>query len=190
MNEPLHATLSDAARLLQSENLRFALIGGLAASLRGQPRVTSDVDFVVAAELDQIISLARRLDVTKFRGLFADVEQVVETSFILPLRHRESNVKVDIAVGLSGFERQTVGRATPVEIAECQIPVASAEDLLLMKLLAGRPKDLQDIEGLIIAQENRLDWNYCYQVAAELGEAIDQDLVGPLQAFRAKIDAE
>jgi hypothetical protein len=53
-----------------------------------------------------------------------------------------------------------------------------------MKSLAGRGQDEQDIQGLIIVQGDRLDWKYCFRVAAELGQAIDQDLVGRIQSFR------
>ena len=57
---------------------------------------------------------------------------------------------------------------------------------LIMKSLAGRAQDEQDIQGLIIAQRDRLDWDYCFRVAGELGQAIDQDLVGRIQSFRRR----
>ena len=88
MEQGLWLTLVDAIAVLESRSIKFALIGGLAVSLRGQPRMTFDVDLVILADIEQALQLARKLSDTPFEPLFAGVEQVVSTSFILPLRHR------------------------------------------------------------------------------------------------------
>jgi hypothetical protein len=64
------------------------------------------------------------------------------------------------------------------------ISVATAEDLLVMKVLAGRPQDEQDLRALVVAQGEHLDWDYCLRLAAELGEAIDQPLVSQIESLR------
>jgi hypothetical protein len=160
------------------------LIGGLAVSLRAQPRFTADVDLVIAADVDRAIKLAASLEGTSFRPFFKDVTDVIEKAYILPLRHRSTNVKVDMAVGMSGFEQQTVARAERLKVAGAIISVATAEDLLIMKVLAGRPQDEQDLKGLVVAQGEQLDWDYCLRVAADLAEAIDQPLVDRIEALR------
>lgn len=190
MNQPLQITLADAASFLQSQGVPYALVGGLAASLRGQPRVTADVDIVISADVDRALELVVALEDSNFRPLFDNVSDVVKQSFLLPLRHRTANIKVDIAVGLSGFERQTVARAEPVELAGATIFVATAEDLLIMKVLAGRPQDEQDLTGIVMAQGAALDWAYCLGVAADLGKAIDQDLVSRVRSLRQSLDIE
>ena len=88
MEQGLWLTLVDAIAVLESRSIKFALIGGLAVSLRGQPRMTFDVDLVILADIEQALQLAHELSDTPFEPLFAGVEQVVSTSFILPLRHR------------------------------------------------------------------------------------------------------
>ncbi len=88
MEQGLWLTLVDAIAVLESRSIKFALIGGLAVSLRGQPLMTFDVDLVILADIEQALQLARELSDTPFEPLFAGVEQVVSTSFILPLRHR------------------------------------------------------------------------------------------------------
>jgi hypothetical protein len=184
VNEPLHTTLRDAVSLLESQRIAYALIGGLAVSLRAQPRVTADVDLVIAADVDRALKLAGALEKTTFRPFFQDVTDVIEKAYILPLCHRRTSVKVDMAIGMSGFERQAVARAQRLEVAGAMISVATAEDLLIMKVLAGRPQDEQDLQGLVIAQGEFLDWDYCLRVAADLGEAIDQPLVSRIQSLR------
>ena len=152
MESPLRATLADAVAWLSSRGLPCALIGGLAVSLRGQPRMTVDVDIVVLATIDQALELVADLSTTPFAPLFEGVEDVVRRAFILPLRHRVTGVRLDIALGMSGFERQAVQRATPIVLGAVSIPVVKIEDLLVMKAIAGRPQDEQDIRGLVGAQ--------------------------------------
>lgn len=184
MHDPLRTTLADAVGFLEAEGVHYALIGGLAVSLRAQPRATVDVDMVIAADVERSLQLAEALEGTCFRPLFDDVAEVVQKAFILPLRHRLTNVKVDLALGLSGFEQQAVARAERLALAGTTVSVATAEDLLVMKVLAGRPQDDQDVRGLVIAQGDHLDWDYCLRVAADLGEALGQDLVGRVSDLR------
>lgn len=184
MNDPLQITLSDVEEFLESQQVPHALVGGLAVSLRGQPRATVDVDMVIAIDVAAALAIAGQLDSSKFCPLFDDIATVIETAFILPLRHRSTGVKVDLAIGLSGFERHLVERAERCHVAGTNVPVATAEDLVIMKCLAGRPRDEQDLEGLAIAQSESLDWNYCEQIATQLGEAVGQDLVGRVRKLR------
>jgi len=187
MEPALWPTLADAAQVLETHGIRFALIGGLAVSLRGQPRMTVDVDLVILADIDQALRLAQELSSTPFEPLFPGVEEVVARSFILPLRHRATGIRVDVAIGMSGFERQAVSRATKVTIGDVRVPVVAVEDLLVMKALAGRPQDEQDIRGLVAAQRGAIDWPACLDVAEKLGAAIDVDIAGRLRTARGEI---
>jgi hypothetical protein len=184
--EPLQRTLVDITTLLENERIAFALIGGQATSLRGEARLTADVDMIIAADVERALSLVAKLPTTSFSSLFDDITDVVQRSFILPLRHRTTNIKVDLAVGLSGFERQAVARAEPLDVASCRVPVATAEDLILMKVLAGRPRDDQDLRGLVVAQGAHLDWEYCESTAMQLGEALGIDMLTRIRELRKR----
>lgn len=184
MEAALWPTLADAAHMLETRGIRFALIGGLAVSLRGQPRMTVDVDLVILADVDQALQLAQELGSTPFETLFPGVEEVVSRSYILPLRHRATGIRVDLAIGISGFEQRAVARATTITIGDVCVPVVAVEDLLVMKALAGRPQDEEDIRGLVAAQRDAIDWPACLDVAEKLGEAIDLDIVGRLRMAR------
>lgn len=186
MEPALWPTLADAARMFDERGIRFALIGGLAVSLRGQPRMTVDVDLVILAAVDEALELVRQIASTPFEPLFSGVEEVVAKAYILPLRHRVTGIRVDAAIGMSGFERQAVERAAAVTIGDVRVPVVVVEDLLVMKALAGRPQDEQDIRGLIAAQRDAIDWHRCLTLARQLGEAVDLDVVGRLEAARER----
>lgn len=184
MDARLWPTLADAVRMLEDRSIRSAVIGGLAVSLRGMPRMTVDVDLVIQADVDDGLRLARDLPSTPFMPLFEGVEEVVASAFILPIRHRVTGVRVDLAIGVSGFERDVVSRATPVTIGAVTIAVVSIEDLLVMKALAGRPQDETDIQGLVDVQRDAIDWDCCLATARSLGDAIAVDIAGRLEAAR------
>lgn len=184
VNDPLLTTLSDAVAFLAGHAVRYALIGGLAASFRGQTRVTADVDMVIATDIESALQLLADVGQSKFAPLFADAAEVVKKAFLLPLKHRETGVKVDLALGLSGFERQAIQRAERVEWEGCQVMMATCEDLIIMKILAGRPHDDQDVRGIVNTRRDELDWEYCLQTARELGEAVGQDLLRQVQSLR------
>ena len=184
MDNPLRQTLTAAISLLDQHSIPYALVGGLAASLRGQPRATADVELVIGVDIGKALSLLSDLETTAFEPLFEGVAEVVERAFILPLKHRETGVKVDLALGLSGFEQQLLSRTQEVNLLGESVQVASAEDLIVMKLLAGRPRDQQDAEGIVMVQGDSIDWDYCRETALRLGQAVEQDLVGPLDKLK------
>lgn len=184
MDLPLRKTLADVVRLLQKCNVPHALIGGLAVSARGHSRMTADVDLIMAIDARRAIELVGALADTQFQPLFADVQEVIERAYILPLIHRDTKVKVDLSIGVSGFEQQVVRRAEALHVLGTDVAVATAEDLIIMKALAGRPRDDQDLQGMVIAQGAYLDWDYCESTAADLGEALGIDLAARIRALR------
>ena len=186
MDKPLQATLADAIRFLDHRQIPYALIGGLAASLQGEPRVTADVDAVIGTTVEDALKLLHNLEGSPFEPLFPGVDEVVRQAFILPLRHRKTGVKVDLSIGLSGFEQQLIERAKRVTVAGESLRIASSEDLVVMKLLAGRPRDIQDAQGIAVVRGEQLDWAYCQKTAIELGTAVDQDLATHLQKLKAE----
>ncbi len=185
MEAGLQQTLTDLVQWLREEGIPFAVIGGIAATFRGDARFTADIDVVIGVDLDEALQLIQRLPQSVFQPLFPGVDEVLRASYLLPLRHSVTKVSVDIAVGMSGFERQAISRATEVEISGCQIPIVTAEDLILMKLLAGRPRDIDDVRNILLRQGAALDWNYLLEIGEQLQQAVDQDLLSELHRLQA-----
>jgi hypothetical protein len=186
VNDALHKTLTDVVDFLGRNQLSFAVIGGIAVSLRGEPRFTADVDVVIRADVDGAMALVQQLQGTPFRPLFTDVSELVQRAFLLPLRHLDTNIKVDLAVGLSGFERQLVERATPVDVADRAVPIATSEDLILLKVLAARPRDIADAQGIVARRRDVLDWEYLLRTGNDLQEAVGIDLVSQLDELKRR----
>ena len=186
MNSLLQESLTDVCDLLSKSHIRFALVSGIVASLRGRLRATEDVDFVLLTDVEGALELANSLGATPFQPLFPEFEKVVRSAYILALEHQPTGVPIDLAIGASGFEQQIVNRAQLITIANTKVHVATAEDLILMKILAGRPQDDQDIAGMIAVQGSSIDWAYCESVAQQLAEVMEMDLVVKIQRLQKR----
>jgi hypothetical protein len=85
------------------------------------------------------------------------------------LLRAKSGVGLDIALGALPFEESAVLRSSLFAFAiDVLIRTCSAEDLIVMKAFAARPKDWIDIEGVIIRQSGKLDWGYIHSQLAPL----------------------
>lgn len=186
MDSQLQTVLIDICELLQEHGPPFALVGGVAASLRGRLRATEDIDLILLTDVDGALELVDRLNGTAFQPLFPEYERVVRSAYILALEHLPSAITLDLAIGTSGFEQQIIRRAATIPIANLHVQVATAEDLILMKLLASRPQDDQDIAGILAVHGKSIDWVYCESVARELEEVIERELVLAVRNLRDK----
>lgn len=150
-------------------------------------RNTEDVDLVIAVDVavEAAIRFLHALPVDQFRPYFPEVELVARTSYIIALEHISTRITLDLAIGMSAFEQQIVSRSEDVQLSDRSIRIATVEDLILMKCLAGRPQDDQDIAGMVAAQAETIDWIYCETVARQLEEAIEMDLVARIQSFQS-----
>lgn len=184
MDDPIWRTLADLDAFLREHEVPFAVIGGIAVAVRGEPRFTADIDIVVGIDQDAAIDLLRSVARSAFEPLFPGVEDVVREAFMLPLRHRGTQVKVDIAVGATGFEGQVIRRAPTEPLGGVSVRIATAEDLLLMKAMAGRPRDTEDSRGIASRRAGTIDWDYVLETGRQLQEAVDQDIVPQLLALR------
>ena len=70
------------------------------------------------------------------------------------MRHVNSSIDIGLTFGSLSFEQAAVENSEVHEIGGLRVRLPRIEDLLIMKAVAGRPKDLQDIEGLLAANPN------------------------------------
>jgi hypothetical protein len=185
--EPLDKALADAVEFLETRRIPFAVIGGIAATVRGEFRATADLDFVLGIGIDDAVELAENLTGSYFEPLFSGVSEVVERAFILPLRHKPTGLTVDLALGLSDFEKKAIARAERVQFGSCIAPVVTSEDLIIMKLFAGRPRDIEDVEGILALRHDEIDWNYLQKNAEGLGEMVGMDLITQLRQMKERL---
>jgi len=75
-------------------------------------------------------------------------------SRVLLMRHKPTGIDIDISLGALPFEHESVKRAVWVDVGGLKLPISSPEDLIIMKAVAHRQRDLIDIEGIRDAHPN------------------------------------
>ena len=155
--------LIDARVALDAAQVAYAVIGGCARNAYAEPRATKDVDFVVAGDQASYEAVVASLAAHGF--VPANVVTTAPDAVPDLALYRDANARrIDILFAKTAFERSALARRqtrTPYE--SVQLPVVSAEDLIVYKLIAGRTQDFADVEKVIAAQsaaENPLDWTY------------------------------
>jgi hypothetical protein len=157
MNEPDPGlALKQIAAELARQRQPFALVGGLAVSVRGEVRFTRDVDVAVQVRDDQATErMVRELRASGY-GIVALVEHD-EAKRLATVRLRSpSGVTVDLLTASSGIEPEIVARASAVDIDGVgALPVAQAEELIAMKVLSMNDRRLQDrIDAMKLLEVN------------------------------------
>ena len=175
--------LASIARALDAARIPYMVIGGQAVLFHGEPRLTRDIDITLGVDSSQL-NIVR--DAVAHIGLVPSVKEVeafVRATNVLPLSHTPSGLRVDLIFSFSTYESEAIQRAVPVVMEGVQVRFASAEDLIIHKLVAGRPRDIEDVRG-ILARNPSLDEPYLATWLAAFREVVNRDLVAELNSLR------
>ena len=171
---PVAELLAQLAGVFARLGVRWFLFGAQAAILHGVARLSADIDVTVDLGRRSTTELIEALAESGLDLLVEDVSGFLEATQVLPFVHRASRIPVDVVLAGPGIEEQFFARAEERTIAGVGVPVASAEDLIAMKVLAGRPRDLEDVAAMLRARRGRLDLDRVRATLALLEEALDR----------------
>jgi hypothetical protein len=143
------APLADLVEWWQSQDVPGLVIGGLAVALLGRPRVTRDVDALVLLAEERWPAFMEAGRAFGFVPRQPDALDFAHEARVLLLRHQPTGIDVDVVLGSLPFEEEAVARAVAVQVAGVPVPLPTPEDLIIMKAVAHRDRDLLDIEGLL-----------------------------------------
>jgi hypothetical protein len=184
MNEVLRAA-ADLQSFCQSQQWRFCFIGGLAVLRWGEPRETVDVDLTLLTGFGGEEQFVRTL-LAYYEPRITDALNFALARRVLLLR-AGSGVGLDIALAGLPFEESVIARSSLFAFSpESLLRTCSAEDLVVLKAFASRAKDWLDVEGVIVRQSDKLDWDYILHQLGPLAELKDSpELVDDLLRRRA-----
>lgn len=155
MPEPLAASLQSALAALTTwldrERIAATVIGGVAASILGRPRLTQDVDALAVLPEEDWADAVARASAYGIVPRIDDALSFARRSRVLLMRHSPSGIDLDVVFGALPFELAVVEKSTSQDVGGIVLRLPRVEDLLVLKAVARRPKDMEDIRGLLDA---------------------------------------
>jgi predicted nucleotidyltransferase len=169
--------LEHIARGLDARGFSYMVIGGQAVLLYGEPRLTRDIDITLGVGPEKLPALLDWLHESGWPVLVDSPTEFVAKTLVLPCKEPRSGIRVDFIFSFSHYERQAIQRARRVAVGETQVRFASGEDLVIHKVVAGRPRDIEDVRSILL-KNPELDVAYIRRWLEELGAGRQEDLVG------------
>jgi hypothetical protein len=142
----LLAALSSALAGLRAD---WYVFGAQAVTIWGRPRLTADVDVTVRLDPEDPTRLVSALERAGFHLRVSGADDFVRRTRVLPFVYVPNGLPLDLVLAGPGLEELFLSRAVRVDVAGISVPVIGPEDLVTTKILAGRPKDLEDIQGIL-----------------------------------------
>jgi uncharacterized nucleotidyltransferase DUF6036 len=162
------------------------LFGAQAVVAYGVPRLSADVDVTLKLTPDTPGPFVEEMRAAGFEPRVDDPEFVRRTR-VLPFVHVTTGMPLDVVLAGSGLEDEFLGRARPLDISGVAVPTIDPGDLMVAKILAGRPKDIEDARGLWRARGSEMDASRIASTLRLLEEALAQsDLVPAFESIRGR----
>jgi len=189
MRSPVADLLADLGAALAAVHVDWYLFGAQAAIVYGVARLTADVD--VTARAPTGLSNKALVNVLTPRGfrLRFDDPLLVAHGRVLPFVHEATGLPVDIVLAGPGLEDEFFARTELHDIDGLDVPVVDVSDLVVMKVLADRPKDIEDVVTLLRVQKSRIDRARVSHVLTMLESALGQsDLIPAFESALARAE--
>ena len=165
--------LARIADFLDRANVPYMVIGGIANLVWGEPRATLDIDVTVLVGRDDLEVFLARVR-SEYDVLVGDAAAFVRETRVLPIADR-SGVRIDLVFGLRPFEEEAVRRAVDIDTGERSVRVCTAEDLILMKIISDRPRDLDDARAIVGCRLGSLDLAHLEPRVEEMAHLLERD---------------
>ena len=170
----LEDAIDALAKALDRTGAPWMIIGGIAIVAHGVRRLTTDIDAAVQGDAVDVRTLLAQFSKSKIRPRIHDAQAFARNNLILLMRHEPTGVDLDVSLAWSGFERDALQSRTKLAFGRSRVPMAKPEDLVVFKLVAGRPKDIEDAQALV-ALHPQMDLARARRHLQELASLIEDD---------------
>lgn len=146
----LEEAVGEVAKFLDGERVPYMVIRGFANVYWGRPRLTQDIDITVQVPEGDWPAFIAKVG-GRFQLLAREPLELARSSRVVPIAH-SAGVRIDLVLAGIPYEEAAIRRAVVVEIEGQDVRLCTAEDLILHKLASERPRDHEDVEGIILRQ--------------------------------------
>lgn len=158
---------------LDKHRIPYMVIGGQAVLLYGEPRLTKDIDITLGVGLDRLGEMKAMVDLLNLKYLTKDVDAFVKETMVLPVIDKKSGIRIDFIFSYSPYERQAIERAKSIFFGSKSVQFAALEDVVIHKMIAERPRDIEDVESILLKNPD-YDSHYIEKWLAEFDLALDK----------------
>jgi hypothetical protein len=164
--------LADIRGFLRDLDDRGVVIGGVAVAILAEPRTTGDLDLMVLSSIDDLPRLMRAAAKHGLKPRSPNAETIARRTGVALLVHEPTGLQVDVSLGILPFEAEMVRRALIHVIKDIEVILPTPEDLIIMKAVAHRTKDLLDISAIAQAHPD-LDFRRIQRWLQEFGRVLE-----------------
>ena len=168
--------LNRIASELKRRSIPYMVIGGQAVLLYGEPRLTRDIDITLGLGVDGLDKLLDVVPAVPLKVLVENVREFVTRTMVLPALEERSGIRVDFIFSFSLYERQAIERAVDVKMGRTIVKFGSVEDVVVHKIIAGRPRDLEDVRSILL-KNPQYDSGYIERWLKEFEDSLGQSFL-------------
>jgi hypothetical protein len=162
------------------------VIGGQAVLLYGEPRLTKDIDITLGVGVRELNKLKETISSLGLKILVEKDEEFVERKMVLPTLDEKSGIRVDFIFSFSPYGRQAIERAKDIKLGRSLVRFASLEDVVIHKVIAGRPRDLEDIKSILLKNQ-KYDSDYIEKWLKEFDKSLTEQFLEIFREIKEKI---
>lgn len=181
--------LEQIALSLDAHGMPYMVIGGQAVLVYGEARFTNDIDVSVGVSTDRLGELLRLVQDRGWKLLVSNPAEFVQKTLVLPCGDPASGLRLDFIFAISPYEQKAIERARGVAMGKATVCFASVEDVIIHKVVAGRPRDLEDVRNILLKNQ-LIDANYVRQWLKEFDLSLSEEHLKRFEAIWAKSEPE
>jgi uncharacterized nucleotidyltransferase DUF6036 len=158
----------DVADALTARQIKYAVIGAVAAAVHGAVRASLDADAIVAVSIPQAQRLRGEIEASGLQAQLRMGDSEDPIAALMAVSDAFGN-RVDLVMGLRGMDPGLYERASQIPFSGASLQVVGREDFIAMKVFAGGPQDISDALSAIAANPASLDLELLRRLALQFG---------------------
>ena len=164
----------------------YMIIGGQAVLLYGEPRLTRDIDITLGIGVEDLEILKTAVKKLNLTILVKSFEKFVKKTMVLPTIDDKTGIRVDFILSWSAYEREAITRARDIKIGRVTVKFSSPEDLIIHKIIAGRQRDIEDIQAILL-KNPAINRTFIKKYLAEFDASLGKDFQRSFQNIEERL---
>ncbi|MCX7785915.1 MAG: nucleotidyltransferase [candidate division WOR-3 bacterium] len=170
-------------KVLEQFKIKYAIIGGIAASVWGKPRMTLDADVVVLLSIENIADFLKALRANGFLISESSEPKIISRlRRFLPIKVRYTkSISCDVRISSYSIDQNAIERAKKIKMFNTRVAIATPEDVIVYKLVRFEDIDKADIKTIVQRMGKKLDFAYIKNSVKQLSQEIgDKNILNNL----------